>query len=230
MVLRKQPPPSLDYLAKGNGHSEQPSSASPTSPTAKSASSSSPKRLTRPRRTRSSPQPRQVPPQGQVYSPDLNTSPAFDLMPIEQAQRSPPGSSPNDSQNPWADDWVDVSRQGVGQSDMGCTSAVSTEPQDSSPDDKAGKRVPPIVVAGTQRRMAANERQQTPGSNDDSEWDKSDQEPAQFQSNNPFLKAGLSEHNPWGDIRDSGAASFLQSDGSDRLSQSMPSRHFPSRS
>lgn len=146
-------------------------------------------------------------------------------MPIEQAQRSPPGSSPSEPQNPWTDDWVNISSQGQGH-DVGPTSAPA---QETSLDDKMGNRVPSIVVAGTQRRMAADEWQQGPETADASEWDTSDQQQMSLQSNNPFLKARQSDPNPWecgqgldgGDTHNLRATSFLQSEGSDRSSQSM---------
>lgn len=221
MVLRKQPPPRLDHLAQGN---HRPGIRSPTSPTAKSASPVSPKRLTRPKRAQSTPEPRLTPFQEPVYSPDLNTSPAFDLMPIEQAQRSPPGTTSSDSQNPWNDDWVDVSSQVQGYSDPGATSAPSSDLPNSAPDSKGGNRVPSIVVAGTQRRLAANDWQ-----NDSSGWEQPEQQPVQLRSNNPFLRTQQSEHNPWGGseasdhngfTQDARATSFARTEGSDRLSQS----------
>ncbi|RMJ27202.1 hypothetical protein PHISP_01911 [Aspergillus sp. HF37] len=80
-----------------------------------------------------------------------------------------------------------------------------------------------------QRSPTANEWQQTPVSNDASEWSESTQQPVQLQSNNPFLKAGQSDPNPWDnsqgqgssgdDTRDFRAPSFLRSDGSDHSSQ-----------
>lgn len=223
MVLRKQPPPRLDYLAKRNGQLEiRPPTSQPSQPSrsATSASSSSPKRLTR-RRAQSSPYPRQIPSQESVYSPDLNTSPAFDLMPIEQAQRSPPGTASSDPQNPWADDWVNIPAEP--------TSASLNKAPDASLDDNGGSRVPPILVAGTQRRLAENEWQRTPGSSDASEWDRSNLQQVPLQSNNPFLRVSQSDRNPWangqegpsgGEAYTSTGATLLQSDGNDRLSQS----------
>lgn len=241
MVLRKQPPPSLDYLAKGNGHTEiRPPPSQPSHP---SPPASSPKRLTR-RRAQSSPHPRQIPSQESVYSPDLNTSPAFDLMPIEQAQRSPPGTASSEPQNPWADDWVNISTQDNPCPD-GPTSAPTSAPisatlnktQDSLLDDTAGNRVPPVVVTGTQRRLAENDWQPTPESSDASEWEQSNIQPIQLQSNNPFLRPSQTDRNSWeeGQVHTPGGhethnswgVSFLPSDGSDRLSQSMLSPFLP---
>lgn len=76
MGLRKPPPPRLENLTKWSARPELPSSTS--SPT----SAPSPRRAHLNR----------LPSQESVYSPDLNTSPAFDLMPLEEAQKSPAGS------------------------------------------------------------------------------------------------------------------------------------------
>ncbi|KAE8383786.1 hypothetical protein BDV26DRAFT_250794 [Aspergillus bertholletiae] len=174
MVLRKRaPPPHLYSLNKGNARSEPRPAISQISPTSKSVSSSSPKRLTRPRRAQSSPQPHRFPSQESVYSPDLNTSPAFDLMPLEQAQKSPIRSSPNEIMNPWADELVE------------------------QPENRRGDRVPSILVAGTQRRMAANEWQQNGDVNEAPDWEHIGSSPVPLQSNNPFLKPRQPEENPY---------------------------------
>ncbi|KAJ5754263.1 hypothetical protein N7533_003806 [Penicillium manginii] len=97
MVLRKPPPPRLENLNKWHARAE---SYSPTS-----SHSPSSQRRTRPHR---------VPSQDSVYSPDLNTSPAFDLMPLEQAQRSPVGSSTSHPPNSWNDGLGDRPATGDG--------------------------------------------------------------------------------------------------------------------
>ncbi|KAJ5688864.1 hypothetical protein N7462_003256 [Penicillium macrosclerotiorum] len=83
MVLRKPPPPRLENLNKWN--------ARPVTPASPSSASSSHRqaRLTR------------APSEDSIYSPDLNTSPAFDLMPLEEAQRSPVGSPTSHPPNSW---------------------------------------------------------------------------------------------------------------------------------
>ncbi|RHZ54494.1 uncharacterized protein CDV56_102595 [Aspergillus thermomutatus] len=209
MVLRKRAPPHLYSLNLGNARSEPRSPISPTSPTAKSATSPSPKRLTRPRRAKSSPHPYQIPSEDSIYSPDLTTSPAFDLMPLEQAQKSPVGTLSSDTANPWADDVVERSDKTHSVSEDPAVPAM--EPlHGTTLDSRRGDRVPSIVVAGTQRRMAANEWQEV---NNSANWEP----PIQLQSNNPFLKAKQPDENPWGsnNLRPS------HGDGSsDRLSQS----------
>lgn len=191
MVLRKQLPPRL------NSFKEPRSEYHPSiSPTAKSASPVSPKRWTRPRRAQSSPYPRRFPSQDSVFSPDLHTSPAFDLMPLEQAQRSPVGTGSSEAQNPWADELVEKPDQSSQEyTHSGYPPASHSGFQDESSINKnRGDRVPSILVAGTQRRMAANEWQ--PDEEAD-EWEHARQKPVQLRSNNPFLKTRQSESNPW---------------------------------
>ncbi|KAF9884929.1 hypothetical protein FE257_000920 [Aspergillus nanangensis] len=223
MVLRKRAPPHLYNLSQGNARSEPRSPTFQISPSAKSASSSSPKRLTRPRRAQSSPQPRHLPSQESIYSPDLNTSPAFDLMPLEQAQRSPVRSTTTENPNPWADELVER----PGQSPL--ESANTTQPvPDNTPEagdmaDERGKdRVPSILVAGTQRRMAAHEWNSNQPTSDISEWEHLGQPPSvPLKSNNPFLKPKINQ-NPWDDrtSRVQSEASSLSQDGaSGRLGQ-----------
>lgn len=188
MVLRKQPPPRLNSVKEPNRRlsiSLTAKSASPVSPT---------KRLTRPRRAQSSPYPR-LPSQDSIYSPDLNTSPAFDLMTLEQAQRSPVGTAHSEAQNPWADELVEKPDQPYQEyTPSGSTQASHNGIQEEPVNKNKGDRVPSILVAGTQRRMATNEWQ--PEEEAD-EWEHVRQTPTQLRSNNPFLKTKQSESNPW---------------------------------
>ncbi|GIK00833.1 ubiquitin carboxyl-terminal hydrolase MINDY-1 [Aspergillus viridinutans] len=209
MVLRKRAPPHLYSLNLGNARSEPRSPISPTSPTVKSATSPSPKLLTRPRRAKSSPHPYQIPSEDSIYSPDLNTSPAFDLMPLEQAQKSPVGTLSSETANPWADDVAE--RPDKSHSVSEHPPVHAGEPLQGPPlDSRRGDRVPSIVVAGTQRRMAANEWQEV---NNSANWEP----PIQLQSNNPFLKAKQSDENPWGS---NNLRASHGDNSSDRLSQS----------
>lgn len=188
MVLRKQPPPRLNSVKESNRRLS-------ISPTAKSASPVSPKRLTRPRRAQSSPYPRRFPSQDSIYSPDLHTSPAFDLMTLEQAQRSPVGTAHSEAQNPWADELVEKPDQQYQEyTPSGSIPASYSGIQEEPVNKNKGDRVPSILVAGTQRRMAANEWQ--PEEEAD-EWEHVRQTPTQLRSNNPFLKTRQSEGNPW---------------------------------
>lgn len=230
MVLRKHIPPRLSNSSKGNDRLDSSTTSSPaatpsttdttTTPTTVNTPSSSPKRLTRrrapssplPRRSPKSPPSPRVPSQESIFSPDLNTSPAFDLMPLEQAQRSPAGISSDVSKNPWAEDSQESSAHG-GDGIRDHSEHVDMTPDkhasgssDGTPqeDDKAGgktpTRVPSILVAGTQRRMAANEWKPIHPTEDASAWDQSQDPPyVQLQSNNPFIKDRQSETevNPW---------------------------------
>lgn len=201
MVLRKQAPPRLENSAHGYGRSDTITQAT-TSPTATASFASSPKRLTRPGRARSSPRFPRFLLQHSVYSSDLNTSPAFDLMPIEEAQKSPASSSLTDSHqdNPWEDELVE---RPDSDSQEYLNVKTSASPLESAEDQtraegRTAPRVPSIVVAGTQRRMAANEWQSTSATDHASIWEQQPEPPAvQLQSNNPFLKAKPSEANPW---------------------------------
>lgn len=197
MVLRKRAPPHLYSLSQGNARFEPRATAAQTSPTAKSTASLSPKRLTR-RRAQSSPQPRRLDSQESIYSPDLNTSPAFDLMPLEQAQKSPVRPSAGDTSNPWADELVerpDQTREEYPSLEPSPTGNGSQ--QGTAINDRHPNRVPSALVAGTERRMAADEWQQNQGLNDTSDWEHLGS--PNLRSNNPFLKPRQSEQNPWDD-------------------------------
>lgn len=198
MVLRKQRPPHLDGVyrnSSGGSATRLEGSTSPTSP----APSPSPKRLTRARRARSSPLSAGFPLHEAVFSPDLNTSPAFDLMTLEEAKRSPVTSSPAENQNPWADELVE--RPGSDALGYLQTERVSdnlTRPQEATPvESKPTHRVPSILVAGTQRRMAANKEWTAAREDDSTVWEQPDPPSQQLRSNNPFLKARHAEVNPW---------------------------------
>lgn len=209
MVLRKRAPPHLYNLNPPDVRLEPRSPISPTSPTAKSVSAPSPKRLTRPTRAKSSPYPHRIPSLDPIYSPDLNTSPAFDLMPLEQAQKSPVGPLSSDNTNPWVDDAAEGPARSAHIPEQTTPSGIDQQNQSAVNVQKAD-RVPSVLIAGTQRRMAANEWQET---NNSGSWES----PVQLQSNNPFLKTRQTEENPW----DSNNPRASQGDGSnDRLSQS----------
>jgi hypothetical protein len=220
MVLRKRAPPHLHNLSQGNARFASRSSISRSSPTSFSVSSPSPKYLTRPSRAQSSPHPRRIPSQESIFSPDLNTSPAFDLMSLEQAQRSPIRTSSTDTPNPWADELVENPSQSprdnvdhTHRPNMG-----NTYRDGDAADNRRGDRVPSIVLAGTQRRMAANESQPNQGRADTSDWEYLSPEHVQLQSNNPFLKASQGDSNAWKD-RNSRASSAERDDASGRLGQ-----------
>lgn len=191
MVLRKAPPPGIVVPPPGTGPSHPRSATTPTS----NSPQSSPKRLTRPGRSRTvSTSPRQV----SVYSPDLNTSPAFDLMSPEEAQqKSPLGSSFNDSQNPWAEELVERPDPSHLPPNLQ-TGAVSQPQEDTREESKAGiSRVPPILMEGTARRQAAEELQRNQGNQDSGAEAQHETGKQRLLSNNPFLRARNPSSNPW---------------------------------
>lgn len=216
MVLRKRAPPRLNSLPQGNDRTGSRFTNSKLSPTSKSLSSSSPKRLTRPRRAQSSPQPHRVVSQESVFSPDLNTSPAFDLMPLEQAQRSPIRNSAGDGSNPWADELT--ARFGLDhQGSVGSPQQIASSPSqgmgmvNGNPSDQ----VPSTSFPGAQERGAAEWR---------SDREYTGQTPVQLQSNNPFLKPKSPEPNPWQDRNSHtsfGESSLSQDGASGHLGQGM---------
>ncbi|KAL3476476.1 hypothetical protein BJX99DRAFT_258409 [Aspergillus californicus] len=222
MVLRKRAPPHLHNLNQGNARYEPRYTLSRSSPTSLSVSSPSPKRLTRPSRAQSSPHPSRIPSQESIFSPDLNTSPAFDLMSLEQAQRSPIRTSSADNPNPWAEELVENPSHAHPETGTSTNHpGVDTGVQDGeSADSRKGDRVPPIVLAGTQRRMAANEPQLNQGAADNSDWEYLGHSPpaVPLQSNNPFLKAAQNDTNAWED-RNSRTSSVSRDDASRGLGQ-----------
>lgn len=221
MVLRKRAPPHLSLLGQGNAapadFRSDPRSLTPqTAPTVKPASSSPPKRLTRPRRAQSSPHPHRVPSLQSVYSPDLRMSPAFNLMPLEQAQKSPIRNSPGDNNRiPWTDELVERPGQSRPQSvDSAPRLNMESDTHNEEPaNERSGQgRFPSILVAGTQRKT---EDQQASAHTDDGEY--VGQPPVQLQSNNPFLKA---QHNHLDNRTSDAGSSFTSHDGaSGRLGQ-----------
>ncbi|KAL4939829.1 hypothetical protein BDV06DRAFT_198019 [Aspergillus oleicola] len=218
MVLRKRAPPHLHNLSQGNVRFEPCSQISKTSPTSVSVSSPSPtKRLTRPSRAQSSPHSRRIPSQDPIFSPDLNTSPAFDLMSLEQAQRSPIRTSSTDTPNPWADELVENPNQSPRNNVP--QSGINVDPQhEDVADNRRGDRVPPIVLEGTQRRMAANVYPTNQGPADATDWEDVAPPPVQLQSNNPFLRPSQPESDAWED-RDSRASPVSRDGASGRLGQ-----------
>ncbi|PYI27201.1 hypothetical protein BP00DRAFT_429544 [Aspergillus indologenus CBS 114.80] len=230
MVLRKRAPPRLQSLGQAFDPSDPRYLSSKTSPTSKSLSSSSPKRLTRPRRAQSTPQPQRAASPDSIFYPDLNTSPAFDLMPLEQAQKSPTRASPGDATNAWADELVE--RFNLGSHD----SAGLAQPAPAVPAANGAQatessrvaRVPTVLTPGAHGRPHTNEWQQPqhqPAGNG-AEWDPHSGQHSSMplQSNNPFLKPRTpSGANPWEDPQSRasyGETSSISQDGaSARLGQ-----------
>ena len=207
MVLRKPPPPGIEVPQRTNVLPNLRSPVSPAKINPKPQSgqtASSPgannhpvkdiniNHLSRgggPQVNKPVPRP---PAQVSVYSPDLNTSPAFDLMPLEQAQKSPVASflDPQNPQNPWVDDPTPPSPPQL--------DTPTQLPSESKEETRPGlSRIPPVLMAGTTRRQAADELQRNqphPEMYSDSEH------PHPLQSNNPFLKAKSPGSNPWENV------------------------------
>lgn len=194
MVLRKPPPPRLENPRKEISRSN---TRPLISPGPKSASAAPPKRLTRPRRARSSPQPRYFASQESIFSPDLNTSPAFDLMSLEQAQRSPVETTSSDPQNPWTDELADGPNRRHPEYAPSAPVTPNSIQEGKAADRSKGERVPSILLAGTQRRMATSEWQANEEVNNAGAWNDPKQTPIEPQSNNPFLKPRQPDQNPW---------------------------------
>lgn len=219
MVLRKRAPPHLSILGQGNAPAEfrsDPSSLTPqTAPTVKPASLSSPKRLTRPRRAQSSPHPHRAPSLQSVYSPDLHTSPAFNLMPLEQAQKSPIRNSPGDNPISWTDELVERPGRSRPQSvDSAPRFNMENSTYNEGPVDGQGGpgRIPSILVAGKQRTA---EDQQASAHAHGAEY--VGEPPVKLQSNNPFLKVKQNpSDNPPSRTSDAGS-SFTSQDGASSL-------------
>ncbi|KAJ5621096.1 hypothetical protein N7510_005080 [Penicillium lagena] len=157
MVLRKSPPPRLENIS--NKWAARSESRSTTSPASSLPSPGQRARLNR------------IPSQDSIYSPDLNTSPAFDLMPLEEAQKSPVGSPTSYRQSPWPDDIQDRTAQDRPRST-----------QEETTSDGSGHLVPAVLRTGPQPGPAADGWR---GSTPDTFNGVS---PMQLQSNNPFLK------------------------------------------
>lgn len=193
MGLRKQPPPRLENISKSNPRSDARSPKSPNS-----ASSHRATRLNR------------FPSEDSIYSPDLNTSPAFDLMPLEEAQRSPVGSPASQPPNSWPDN--------NGRPDDGRSGQYNQyEGAYKEHANTNGHWIQPTLIAGQQSGAAENVWRPT----SDAGQASTGELPVQLQSNNPFLKPRSAEHtqdlldrNEW--ARDSHATS-----NSDALSQCM---------
>lgn len=174
MGLRKQPPPRLQNIGNSNTRSEarSPKSASP--------SSASPSRTAHLRR---------VPSADSIYSPDLNTSPAFNLMPIEEAQRSPVGS-PSHPPTSWPDGARRSEHGAVNQYPQhdqynGTHEDLRDNPQTSNPPfsyQNTGESEN-VWQTGTHISAASTEELSLP-----------------LRSNNPFLKPRSAEHTH--DLRD----------------------------
>jgi hypothetical protein len=193
MVLRKPPPPRLENLHQWNAH--------PASPTSPSTSSPSKRRALN-----------RAPSEDPIYSPDLNTSPAFDLMPLEEAQRSPVGSPTSHPPNPWTESFGDRAKHEYPPALA--DSSYPTEAEDRR------QWIPPALQTGSY--AAENGWHQASQPAPPAPNGSTGEVPVQLQSNNPFLKPrpvdtrqNSTDSNHWNDRHSHASAS------SDPLSQSM---------
>lgn len=166
MVLRKNPPPGIHVPSRARNGSDPRS--------LQSRSSTSPRSATQQQSSRKDSWEIDT---DSIYSPDLRTSPAFDLMPLEEAQKSPVASS-----SPWEDELVErpvgmAHITGASQQMLGGSNDVAYQHTGSS------------LQSGTdgyQKQPSAGES--ALGTS-----------PQRFRSNNPFLRARNSSPNPWED-------------------------------
>lgn len=197
MVHRKPPPPRLENLTKWHARSEP---RSPASPPRSSPSSQGRVHLNR------------LPSQESVYSPDLNTSPAFDLMTLEEAQRSSMGSATSQPPSSWPDSLGEQplgDRPGTG----GSYHAERDHDVQGIPSDLVPSPQKTETADGGSRNTYVHHTEAIAGA------------PVQLQSNNPFLRPRPellgqdSTEQSEGDVRYSHATT-----SSGPLSQSMKTR------
>lgn len=171
MVLRKSPPPGIQLpsRAKTGSESREPVSQSSTSP--RSANSHHPPRKDSWELDTES-----------IYSPDLRTSPAFDLRPLEEVQRSPVMNH-----SPWEDELVE---RPAGMTPLPATSSRTLERVQETPAKTA-------TYQNTGSSLTTSEDGVwTFPSTKDTALKAS---PHRLQSNNPFLRTRNPSPNPWDD-------------------------------
>ncbi|QKX55526.1 uncharacterized protein TRUGW13939_02620 [Talaromyces rugulosus] len=183
MVLRKQPPPGIEVPPRGANAADHRSPVSRSSVSPRSAGQRSRKDSWE-LDTES------------VYSPDLRTSPAFDLMPLEEAQKSPMSS-----QNPWEDELVE---RPEGTSPMAGNSqqGIVDQRYSSQNGDANGgaPEVPPKSTDTSRIQPSSNELQPQPTTVQTApgtQWEMAS--PQRFRANNPFARPRPSSPNPWED-------------------------------
>ncbi|EED24566.1 DUF455 domain protein [Talaromyces stipitatus ATCC 10500] len=168
MVLRKNPPPGINVLSRVRNGSD------PRSPV--SRSSTSPRSATQQQPSRKDSWELDT---DFIYSPDLRTSPAFDLMPLEEAQKSPVAGH-----SPWEDELVE---RPVGMIPFTGTSQGATEQLTGSPNKAAYQHT------GSSAQSADDGYRRQPST----EESLSGTSPQRFRSNNPFVRTQNSSPNPW---------------------------------
>ncbi|CRG92370.1 putative protein YGL082W [Talaromyces islandicus] len=183
MVLRKQPPPGIEVPPRGTNAADYRSPVSRSSASPRSAGQRSSRKDSWELDTDS------------IYSPDLHTSPAFDLMPLEQAQKSPMSAH-----NPWEDELVEKPE---GTSPMAGSSQQGIAGQRYTSQNGNSNGLSPEVPAkstDTTQMQASNELQLQPTTvqaGTGTQWEMVS--PQRFRANNPFARPRNPSPNPWED-------------------------------
>ncbi|OKL59887.1 hypothetical protein UA08_04867 [Talaromyces atroroseus] len=200
MVLRKNPPPGISVPSRTRNGSDPRSPVSRSSASPRSATQQSSRKDSWELDTDS------------IYSPDLHTSPAFDLMPLEEAQKSPVAV-----QSPWEDELVE---RPTGMTHVAATTqpGAAADQMFGNPDginyQHTGLSVPSVDDPQKQLNFGDS---------------VSGTSPQRFRSNNPFLRSRNPSPNPWDDASQQGQVSLhpghgasissLHPDASERNSQ-----------
>lgn len=189
MVLRKQPPPGIEVPPRATTVADHRSPVSRSSASPRSAGQRSSRKDSWELDTDS------------VYSPDLRTSPAFDLMPLEEAQKSPM-SAPN---NPWEDELVERP-EGISPMAGNPQQGMVGQRYANQPGDVNGT-TPPITTDAARINPPSEFLPQpsTLQTGTETQWEAVS--PQRFRANNPFARPQNPSPNPWVDgIAPSGRA------------------------
>lgn len=182
MVLRKQPPPGIEVPPRGTNAADYRSPVSRSSASPRSAG----------QRSRKDSWELDT---DSIYSPDLHTSPAFDLRPLEEAQKSPMSAH-----NPWEDELVE---RPEGTSPMAGSSQQGTVGQRYASQHGDTNGTPPEVPpksSDTAQTYPSHEIQPQPTAaqgGPGTQWDTAS--PQRFRANNPFARPRNPSPNPWED-------------------------------
>lgn len=169
MVLRKNPPPGINVPSRKRNGSDARSPVLRGSASSPSATQQIARKDSWELDTDS------------IYSPDLNTSPAFDLMPLEEAQKSPVAN-----QSSWEDELVERP-SGITQAAAMTQPGVGTDqaPEDSNGINHQHTGLSIQPVGYVQQSLTGDSVAST--------------SPQRFRSNNPFLRTRTPGPNPWED-------------------------------
>ncbi|KAH8697797.1 hypothetical protein BGW36DRAFT_295454 [Talaromyces proteolyticus] len=212
MVLRKPPPPGIKVPPRGTNAADHRSPASRSSTSPRSTG----------QRSRKDSWELDT---DSIYSPDLHTSPAFDLMPLEEAQKSP--MSPH---SPWEDELVERPN-GTAPLSGSMPLGMVSQSYGSQHGERSSSmsNVPQISLDTTRREPAADIQPQSTGNGPASGAHWEAVSPQRFRANNPFARARNPSPNPWENRNQPGqgqapsdqasTASGIHLDSSERNSQ-----------